>query len=106
MRTIRIYELDITYPEGQDGTEYEEVQGLDPQYPSLTFTRASWPAPRRFLDRTAAINRAKNLAALGCTVDVRQSEPIRFEDAPAVHLDPQPSTPPAMECDPETTKES
>ena len=99
MRTIRIYELDITYPEGFSTAEgewdrYEETQGFEPHWVPR------WPRERRFLSRTAAIYRAERLAAMGCTVALRQSEPIAWEAESAAHFDPQPSTPPAMECDP------
>lgn len=97
MRTIRIYELDITYPEGSE----EHLRKLaEDQYGDVPSWTWNWPRERRFLSRTAAIYRAERLAALGCTVDIRQSAPITFEDASVVHFDPQPSTPPAMECDP------
>lgn len=101
MRTIRIYELDITYPEGSSTGEgeserYEEIEGFESHWVPR------WPRSRRFLSRTAAIYRAERLAFLGCTVVVRQSEPIAFEAAPAALFEPQPSTPPAMEC---TSKE-
>lgn len=102
MRTIRIYELDITYPEGSSTTEgeWESAETTVEGYEDHWVPR--WPRERRFLSRTAAVYRAERLAAMGCTVALRQSEPIAFEAAPAAHFDPQPSTPPAMEC---TSKE-
>jgi hypothetical protein len=100
VRTIRIYELDITYPDGSHRYDAELDDDVSPEVDGVW--RPRWPQERRFLSRTAAVNRAKNLSALGCTVAVRQSAPIAFEDDPAVHFDPQPSTPPAMEC---TSKE-
>lgn len=100
MRTIRIYELDITYPEGTSTAEgdWESAEETVEGYISHWVPR--WPRERRFLSRTAAVYRAERLAGMGCTVALRQSAPIVFEDAPAAHFDPQPSTPPAMECDP------
>lgn len=98
MRTIRIYELDITYPEGTE-ERLEEI--ANDEHGDLHWVWR-WPRERRFLSRTAAVYRAERLAAMGCTVALRQSEPIAFEAAAAAHFDPQPSTPPAMEC---TSKE-
>ncbi len=96
MRTIRIYELDITYPEGNEDRlrELAEDQYGDDAPPWMW----SWPQERRFLSRSSALARAERLAAMGCTVDIRQSAPIAFEAAPAVHLDARPPAPPASEC--------
>jgi hypothetical protein len=97
MRTVRIYELDITYPESYQRHLEELAQDEFGDVSRIW----SWPQERRFLSRTAAINRAERLAAMGCTVNVRQSAPITFEEAPAAHLDPRPPSPPESECTPE-----
>lgn len=100
MRTIRIYELVITYPEGSSKAEgawddgYETSEGYESRWVW------KWPVERRFLSRTSALDRAKRLAAMGCTVDVRQSAPISFEEAPAVHFDAQPPIEPDPDFDP------
>jgi hypothetical protein len=102
MRAIRIYELDITYPAGADSDDGEWEEGGTRAFDGSPgeYWVPRWPQQRRFLSRTAAVNRAKGLAAMGCTVAVRQSEPIAWEADSAAHFSPQPSTPPAMECDP------
>lgn len=93
MRKIRIYELAITYPEGAE-ERLEEIAN-DPYGDTPWIWR--WPQERRFLSRSSAIARAERLAAMGCTVDVRQSEPIAWEDTPAAHFDAQEPTPPEAE---------
>lgn len=97
MRAIRIYELDITYPEGQDGSEYDEVDGLDPDGYDIPYTRARWPQERRFLSRSGAFQRAHLLTQRGCAVDVRQSEPIAWESDPVAHFDALPPAEPEPE---------
>jgi len=100
VRTVRIDELDITYPEGSSRAEGDWEDDDTEGYTESRWVW-KWTSERRFLSRTSALARAKSLAAMGCTVDVRQSEPIAWEDAPAAHFEPLPPTPPAMECTPE-----
>ncbi|THV25974.1 hypothetical protein [Glycomyces paridis] len=99
MRTIRIYELAVTYPEGarMDDGEWEEsgTPAFDGSPGEYWVPR--WPKERRYLSRSSAVDRARRLAAMGCTVDVRQSEPIAWADAPAVHLDAEEPTQPESE---------
>lgn len=100
MRKIRIYELDVTYPEGADPVldgDWEDRGRHEPDGSPAEDWVPRWPRNRRFFSRTSAVARARSLAAMGCTVDVRQSEPIAWEDAPAVHFDPQEPTPPEAE---------
>jgi len=103
VRTIRIYELDVTYPEGAgtDDGDWEDTGGreLDGSPEERWVWR--WPRERRFLSRTSAIARAERLAAMGCTVAVRQSAPIAFEDEPTAVLNAQDPTPPEAECESE-----
>jgi hypothetical protein len=100
MRTIRIYELDITYPEGSEVHEGdwedagEGVEGYDARWVRR------FPFERRFLSSSGATARAQRLAALGCTVDIRRSEPIQFEDEAAAHFDAAPEPDPYPEFEP------
>lgn len=96
MRTLRIYELDIAYPEGADPVrdgEWEEsgTPAFDGSPGEYWVPR--WPQQRRFLSRSGAVGRAERLTERGCAVDIRRSEPIVFEDDPVMHLDPKPPTP-------------
>lgn len=92
MRTLRIYELDITYPEGSDGDDGEWEDAGRPPHDYAVFVRR-WPVERRFLSRSGAVHRAELLTGRGCTVDIRQSAPIVFEDELVMRLDPKPPAP-------------
>jgi len=99
MRTVRIYELVITYPEGvdKDAGEWEEY-GTPPD-DRERFVR-TFPFERRFLSSTGAKDRALRLAALGCTVTVRRSAPIQLEPEAYARFEAQPQTDPYPEFEP------
>lgn len=103
MRTIRIYELDITYPEGADPVldgEWEGSGTREPDGSPASHWVRRFPSERRFLSRSGAEQRARRLIALGCAVDIRRSEPIQFEAEPVAHFDAAPQSDPYPEFEP------
>lgn len=97
---VRIYELDITYPEGADKDcdgEWEDSGTRERDGSPGSYWVRRFPAERRFLSRSGAEARARRLAALGCTVEVCRSEPIEFKTEPIAHFDPQPEPDPYPE---------
>jgi len=84
-RVIRIYHLDVVYPEGvgcdnppKAWCDFMDLlaEGGRPDWEP----EFHWPSRRNFFTLASAERRAGFLREYGCTVTVRRSKPVEFEE--------------------------
>lgn len=75
-KPVRVWRLDVTYPEGSDAPDWEPANWIptyDPEDRGF-----EWPRLRLYLSRSGAESRAKLLRGYGATVTVVGSEPVEW----------------------------
>jgi hypothetical protein len=94
MSTVRVYRLEIDYPEGSGAPGWRPAVWTDPAYLATCDRRLrreirrrlrgpfKWPRERMYLSASGAHNRAWKLRFYGAVVTVRASAPVEWPDIP------------------------
>jgi hypothetical protein len=91
MSEVRVYSLEIDYPEGSDAPGWRPALWDDPKYlaglpreerRALRKREFRWPRERHFLSSSGAYGRALLLSAYGCLVTVRRSDAVTWPERP------------------------